>query len=95
MNLVFPNRHFTIGKKLKKRYDNNVNPIYVNFKENVEWAMDFMRVALVYGNKFRALNTIYQQNRKCLTIGFQKSMPVWIVINILNQVIENTETIWN
>jgi putative transposase len=85
---VYEKEGFSLYKRMKKRrVDNPANPIEVPFRQNVEWAMDFMSDSLASGKKFRTLNIIDQYNRKCLEIAISYSIPSRKVIEILQRTI--------
>ncbi len=86
---VYEQSGFSLTRKLRRRIkDNPANPIDIPFKENVEWAIDFMSDALTDGRRIRTLNVIDHFNRKCVGIKIAVNLPSRAVIEYLEQRID-------
>jgi len=86
---VYERNGFSLKKRFRKRMkDHEANPIEIPFKENIEWAIDFMSDALHDGRRIRTLNIIDHYNRKCKGIKIAINIPARVVVEFLNQRIE-------
>lgn len=86
---VYEQSGFSLTKRLRRRIkDNPANPIDIPFRENVEWAIDFMSDALTDGRRIRTLNIVDHYNRKCKGIKVAMNLPSRAVIKYLEQRME-------
>lgn len=83
---VYEQSGFSLSKKLGRRIKDKVaNPLSIPFKENIEWALDFMSDSLMDGTRIRTLNIVDHYNRLCTGVKVAKNFPSRMVIDYLEQ----------